>query len=457
LERISHRHKPLTSPACPHAPTRTQSAHTSSRTARCSAGPPTQSPIGASTFSGSTWMAEVTQRSGHPPSWADIPRDLAGLVLRLLPAYADRVRFSAVCPQWRAATRQLTLPPPLPLLALPDGTFFCLPDGKRFRFSGFGFAGYKSAACGRWLVFPRDDECFLVDPFSRATVTLPALSRVRLRPPNAVAKYTQRGNLQTPHPFLTWMHIKDWEGMPTLHKLILCSPNLVAAFVGSGPFVQILMCQPGASSWSVRANDRCMWFEDMAFYQGKLYAIAGVTRSFLSSTSAKIQALEIHRSRKIGQAIKGDPDPMVDAWLPVDPAFVKKLYLVESRGTLLMVRRKVDRISTEGSILFTAGKSEFEVYRADIEHSRWVSMTTLGDDQMVFLGRCCSRAVYASEYGMPSDHIFFLDDDKVDVTDYLYDKESTSVGVYDMKTREVSSPLPLVWRREMVLSSWLFP
>jgi hypothetical protein len=122
-------------------------------------------------------------RARQPPSWADIPRDLAGMVLRLLPSRADRVRFAAVCPQWRAAARQLPLPPPLPLLALPDGTFYSLPNGERFRFPGFGCAGYKSACCGRWLVFPRDDGCFLVDPFSGSTVVLPPLSRVRLRPP----------------------------------------------------------------------------------------------------------------------------------------------------------------------------------------------------------------------------------------------------------------------------------
>ncbi|KAK1698761.1 hypothetical protein QYE76_015458 [Lolium multiflorum] len=76
-----------------------------------------------------------------PPSWSAIPLDLAVLVLRLLPAYVDRARFAAVCPQWRAATR-LPLPPPHPLLALNNGTFYSLPYTKPFRFPGCGFAGY---------------------------------------------------------------------------------------------------------------------------------------------------------------------------------------------------------------------------------------------------------------------------------------------------------------------------
>jgi len=167
-------------------------------------------------------MADATPRSRHPPSWADLPRDLAGMVLRLLPACADRARFAAVCPQWRAAARQLHLPPPLPLLALPDGTFYSLPYGKPFRFPGFGCVGYKGAAFGSWLVFPRDNGCFLVDPFAGATVKLPALSSVRLRPPNAADKYVKYQDHVTPNGkhYVTWLDIRDSEHVPTLNKLI---------------------------------------------------------------------------------------------------------------------------------------------------------------------------------------------------------------------------------------------
>ncbi|CAM0953879.1 unnamed protein product [Alopecurus aequalis] len=227
-------------------------------------------PMAAMTETGSTWSA--------------LPLDLAGLVLRLLPAYADRARFATVCPQWRAAARQQLRPPPLPLLALPDGTFYSLPYGEPFSFPGCGFAGYKSA-CGNWLVFPRDDGCFLADPFSRATVTLPALSRVRLHPPNTV--------VTPPDPYCTWMNISDWE---TLHiiKLIVCSPNLVAALVGVSPICQILMCRPGALSWSVRADHKCNDFEDIAFYQGRLYAITDKEDLLVVNISEDI-ALGIHR------------------------------------------------------------------------------------------------------------------------------------------------------------------
>ncbi|WVZ65938.1 hypothetical protein U9M48_015221 [Paspalum notatum var. saurae] len=382
-------------------------------------------------------MAEAVPRARQPPSWADLPLDLAGTVLRFLPAYVDRTSFAAVCPQWRAATQYLPLPPPLPLLALPNGTFYSLPYGKPFR-----FPGYKTACCGSWLVFPRDDGCFLVNPFSGATVTLPALSRVRLRPPNAVAR-----------TYPTWMDIMEPKKMPILNKLILCSPNLVAAFAGSphlgaGHISQILMCQPGASSWSVRAYDKCKLFEDMAFFRGKLYALAADENLLIVNISQDPITGDPQISR-IGQVIKGDP------CYPNLFSSKKKLYLIESSDTLLMVRRKV-YCKTAGG-LFVAGKNEFEVFEADLERSQWVTVTTLGEDQMLFLGQPSSRAVSASQYGMQNDQILFLDDIMVNHMDYSYVEEITSVSAYDMRTGKVSSPLPMVWNHEMLHVTWLFP
>ncbi|OEL24906.1 hypothetical protein BAE44_0014071 [Dichanthelium oligosanthes] len=362
----------------------------------------------------------------------------------------------------RVARRRAAAPPapPLPLLAFPDGTFYSLPYGP-CRFPGFGCAGYRGAACGSWLVFPRDDGCFLVDPFSGATVTLPALSPIRLRPANAAVKYAEREE-QTVRIGFTWMDMKFSEKMEIINKLVVCSPNLVAAFFGSasmqggGHTSQILVCQPRASSWSVRALDQCKEFEDMAFYQGKLYALA-VDENLLTVNISQDPRTGDPQVARIGQVIKGDPDPFLEAWWPDDTTGRKKLYLIESCGTLLMVRRKVCcRISEDAPIV--AEQNKFEVFKADIKHSRWMDVTTLGDDQMLFLGRQCSRAVSASQYGMSGDQIFFMDDEMENAAQYTFDsEENTSVGVYDMRTGEVSSPLPMVWKHGVLLVTWLFP
>ncbi|KQK04864.2 F-box protein At2g26160 [Brachypodium distachyon] len=408
-------------------------------------------------------MAAGTKPRSQPPlSWAAIPLDLAGLVLRLLPSYADRARFAAVCPQWCAAVLQRFVPPPLPLLALPDGTFYSLNCLKPFRFPGCGFAGYKSAS-GSWLVFPRGDGCFLVDPFSMATVTLPALSCVRLRPPNAVAKWSDEEGTRFADPYVTWMHINELDKLH-ITKLILCSSNLVAALVGIGHTSQILMCQPGAVSWSVRAYDECKSFEDLAFYQGKLYALAN-DENLLVVSIAKDQSTGDPQVSRIGQVIKGDPwySALYDEY---NIMACKKLCLVESRGTLLMVRRQIlcrfPELGVDGRRVgvIVAEDNEFEVFEADFEHSQWVNVTTVGDDQVLFLGRRCSRAVSVCQYGLSGNHIFFLDDDEEKHVEYSYDEEDTSCGTYDMISGMVSSLKPVIsWKRhdEMRLAAWLFP
>uniref|UniRef100_A0ACD5T7C7 Uncharacterized protein n=1 Tax=Avena sativa TaxID=4498 RepID=A0ACD5T7C7_AVESA len=409
-------------------------------------------------------------------SWSVIPLELAGLVLRLLPAYADRARFAAVCPQWRAAVRQLQnppvppppavaaarqlLPPSLPLLVLPDGTFYSIPCDKLFHFPGCGFAGYDST-CGSWLVFSRDDGCFLVDPFSREKVTLPALSSVRLRPPNAVAKWSYEHGSSDAYPYYTWMHMEEYEKLH-IQKLILCSANLVAALVGVG-HCQILICQPGSLSWSVRARDELKMFEDMAFYQGRLYVVTEGEDLLVVNISQDHSTGDPHVS-KIGRVIKDKDYPSYYEHLVFRDNFSphKKLYLVESCGMLLMVRRTVwvqHRELYDDRCI--ARQSEFEVFEADFEHSRWVKVSSVGGDQVLFLGRSCSRAVHVSRYRLPGDRIFFLDDyAEENAGQYRYDESNTSCSAYDMRLGEVSSPYPMIfWTRcrEMRAVAWLFP
>ncbi|CAO2144692.1 unnamed protein product [Urochloa humidicola] len=85
-----------------------------------------------------------------PCAWSDIPLDLVGLIIGCLPAHLDRVRFAAVCPQWRSAAWQVLKSPPLPLLALKDGTFHSIPRGELLHFAGCD-AGFTTG-CGNWLV-----------------------------------------------------------------------------------------------------------------------------------------------------------------------------------------------------------------------------------------------------------------------------------------------------------------
>ncbi|TVU39236.1 hypothetical protein EJB05_12645, partial [Eragrostis curvula] len=372
----------------------------------------------------STGMEEATPTRQRPSSWSDLQWDLSGKVLRLLPALADRACFAAVCLQWRAAARQLPLPPALPLLALRNGTFYSLPYGKPFHFPGFGGVGYQNAACGSWLVIIRDDGCFLFDPFAGATVTLPTYVKCAECTPIVPGGSYNR----------IWMDIKDPD--LTLKKLILCSPSLVAAFVVTGTTSKILMCRPGASLWSLSVyyNPREV-FQDMAFYQGKLYALTDHENLLVINISQEHGDPQVSR---IGQVIKGDPDRLFEAWAPY--------------ANTVCCRVVGDNIVADQQ------SSVFEVMKADFESSKWVNVSTLGDDQVLFLGRPCSRAVPASHYKMSGDQIFFLDDvPDIGAMEYIYDEDNTSVSVYNMKTGEVSSHLPKVRKHDMIFATWLFP
>ncbi|RLN12054.1 hypothetical protein C2845_PM09G03690 [Panicum miliaceum] len=111
----------------------------------------------------------------HRLSWADFQPELLGLVVGRLPL-ADPVRFGAVCRPWRRAARQEPLPPPLPWLNLPDGTFLSVPGGEIHC-----MPVPEDAVChgsvGNWLFLRRSGgEFSLADPFSGDVVRLPEQS-----------------------------------------------------------------------------------------------------------------------------------------------------------------------------------------------------------------------------------------------------------------------------------------
>jgi hypothetical protein len=197
----------------------------------------------------------------------------------------------------------------------------------------------------------------------------------------------------------------------------------------------------------------------MVFYQGKLYAVAKDENLLVVNISEDHSTGDPQVS-KIGRVIKGDP------WYPAvfenNTRPRKKLYLVESCGALLMVRRviwcRVPEPGVKGKVV--AGQSKFEVFEADFEHSRWVKASTVGDDQVLYLGRRCSRAMSVSAYGFSGDLIFFLDDDEQNRVEYHYEDENTSFHVYDMRSGTVRTASPTIsWKRcnEMLLAAWLFP
>jgi hypothetical protein len=118
-------------------------------------------------------MSEKNQRS---PPWSDLAPELLALVFLCLPRRADRAFFTAVCRAWCSAVQQCRLQPPSPVpwLILPDGSATCFPCGSETFHLPDGVRYLNS--CGEWLLLSRDDgSCFLMNPFTKATMLLPNL------------------------------------------------------------------------------------------------------------------------------------------------------------------------------------------------------------------------------------------------------------------------------------------
>ncbi|CAD6253211.1 unnamed protein product [Miscanthus lutarioriparius] len=349
-------------------------------------------------------------------SWSDIPLDLAGRILHRLPAHVDRVRFGAVCPQWRATTRHGPLPPPLPLLLLSDARVYSLPGSEPFHFSGFTGTGYTDA-CGDWLVFS-DEGGILKDE----DVLSPGTSLI-LKPPMHVGD--ESVNVAT----LAWMEMAE----------------ATIKFTGGK---RIAVCQAGATSWwSVCFENHCPDFIDMAFHQGKLYALDVHDSLFVIDVSMENSSSDpwISQMRKV----------IIGPYLHMHFSLgcQKRAYLVESRGVLLVVLRKLRHPSIDLS--YAAERNEFEVFEADLSQSQWFKVTAIGNNEVLFLRRRCSRSVGVSHNALPGGCIFFLDNDDKDCSWY---GASSSCCVYSMTNGKVSTPLPTVsWKPGIVFGTWLFP
>ncbi|KAG2559681.1 hypothetical protein PVAP13_8KG126320 [Panicum virgatum] len=215
----------------------------------------------------------------------------------------------------------------------------------------------------------------------------------------------------------TWMYNKDTGDVSVL-ALVVCSTRLIAAIVAVGDLVS--------------AHEDCRWLSHMVFFQGKLCALDGNTDPEDLIAIDIVDDDDCHEPRvsRIERLIVG-------ASLPPQNYIFWEDYLLESHGTLLMIRRKLYYKAEHPSERRHGGIFAY------FEEGLWSEVRTLGNDQALFLGRGCSRAIHVSPYDLSRDCLFFLDD----YTDWIWKKTTTSCGVYDMKDEKVYSALPMVsWK-----------
>ncbi|KAG2614588.1 hypothetical protein PVAP13_3NG251494 [Panicum virgatum] len=278
----------------------------------------------------------MAQVQGSPP-WSDLPPELLGLVFLCLPTRADRAFFPVVCCTWCSAARQCRLPTPSPVpwLVLPGGNVISFPHGETFQLPE-GVRCHNS--CGEWLLLSRDDgSCFLMNPFTKATMPLPSLSSysfyeepVEVPEDCMVPDHEMQG---------TWMYNKDIEEVSVL-ALVVCSTRLIAAIVAVGALGTIALCRPGAAAWSVSAHEECRWLSHTVFFQGKLYAFDNNT----------------------------DPEDLIAIDIVDDDDC--------HEPRVSRIERLIEELPPENGGILVAGSSEFEVFEADFEEGLWSEMIT---------------------------------------------------------------------------------
>jgi hypothetical protein len=327
----------------------------------------------------------------------------------------------------------------LPCLVLPDGTAFTLPRSESFQIPKS--AGFHSSS-DEWLVFSSDNTCSLVNTFSKATLKLPDLYCFNL--------------IDEPHEVINGHEIPNTvlnaDVGILIWKVVVCSEVLIAAMVRVGNLYTLAFCHPGAKSWFVSAIGRISLVEDVMFYGGKLYTADydGDLCSIIVEEDIDSGKLRLSRIERVVTEA-----PFFFPSSAFSGACGTRNYLVESCGALLLVRRRAfeQQFGDILDITFKVVRIEFEVLEANFRSAKWVKVTSVGDDRVLFVGRS-SQSICVSQYRQKGNHIFFLED----IERWKFEDASNSYIIYDMKDGTVHSPLPIgLCKGEKPSATWLFP
>ncbi|CAM0912761.1 unnamed protein product [Alopecurus aequalis] len=346
-------------------------------------------------FGSSRHRQRHRHRSCRDP-WTDLPPELLGLVLMRLPSHADRVRLQAVCRAWRSSARlQRPLPPLLPWLALPDGTFLSLPDGAVHRVPLPRDVSSRVSTGGALFLSHRDGWCS-VTSLSQAYAT--------------TAAFWFRGNPIAKH----------------LVRKAVVSDHLVAVLKSSGRNNVVVSTYSGHTRATTElVPPRGSFTVDIALFKDKLYVLT----ADLDKHERELHVLEDRDGRiTLVCCIRSGPkddhdddDPNYDSedgdmceeegGADDDDRYVRRDYLVVSGDQLLMVKRMMDSPVTT----FQRDKRThwFEVFEAVClsgGRGRWKKVDTLRG-RALFVSQGCSESLCAGGgIGVRDDCIYFMNE-----------------------------------------------
>uniref|UniRef100_A0A0E0J6Y0 KIB1-4 beta-propeller domain-containing protein n=1 Tax=Oryza nivara TaxID=4536 RepID=A0A0E0J6Y0_ORYNI len=304
-----------------------------------------------------------------------------------------------------------------------------------------------------------DNRHFLKNSFSNATIDIPCRFD---RPINA---------------FVVDNRYSTWPERFTLHKIIVCSPDLIVA---ASRLIDnnIVSFRPGIdTSWSVLPyddddGDHKRMYEDIALYRGKLYAL---------TSNGDLLVHEIRDNNTLSRAelvIRGAAAELplshlqwqysIDDIVHQYRVISCKYLVISCSGTLLMFRCTISpMLGTSANV--DDYEIKFKVFEADLEGGQWLEVKSL-DGQVVFLSKACSKAILSFDHGDPrfgGNCIFFLGGDLTrqwgDIhtritNSYVYQQKEgiPMYGVYDFRTSKISLST-LGQHRFSSMVQWFFP
>uniref|UniRef100_A0A452XNG7 KIB1-4 beta-propeller domain-containing protein n=1 Tax=Aegilops tauschii subsp. strangulata TaxID=200361 RepID=A0A452XNG7_AEGTS len=185
------------------------------------------------------------------------------------PPFPRRSCALRCCMSPLALLQKRALPAPTFTMAcIPDGTFFGLRGEGVKEFFKLPISANYCMSCSDWLLFSHNGTCFLMDPFSKVTLTLPNLSSFCLvDEPVGIINGRDVLDEDMVGP------LQHMDTAVSLHKVIRCSELLVAAIIDIGPLRTVAYCQPGSTSWLVSGLGSKVFVMDITCYEGMLYII----------------------------------------------------------------------------------------------------------------------------------------------------------------------------------------
>ncbi|KAL6616217.1 hypothetical protein ACP70R_038487 [Stipagrostis hirtigluma subsp. patula] len=390
------------------------------------------------------------RRHGRKPRWtSSAPCSTAPTRSRTAPA-------SPPCAApWRRAVVELhpPQPPPPPWLLLPDFKLSSLSSdgatatGHRVPLPEGVIPNCIGSTCDGRVVCRTEQRCFLLNPLSGATTPLPELD---LDGPRKKPPFTWGFNMNLYRPSMPRKVV--FSAPPDSGGGSACIAAGISGFGSSSGFdkltaalrtpyetsrATLFLCRPGAAAaaWSMTTDICLKDSSDIAFHDGKLYL-------FSKSPSPRLYAFDLREDD--GGALRVTRVAPIDGlwWLSpreerarqsVASAF---FYLVESRGTLLLVQRDFrERRTREVAVFAMVGSST-------TPRRGWVRVQSL-EGEMIFLSANSAVSVPSSRYGgARGDRICFSEEM------YLNDAEECPrqkhcrhqhCEVFDMMTRTVET------------------